>query len=73
MTPKILESLKDLLLLHNSEMEGLIAPSPKLWTETLNKAAEAVYEYETSNEAINEDLDSIRKKQGDLSDICYTC
>ena len=24
-------------------------------------------------EAINEDLDSIRKKQGDLSDICYTC
>ena len=24
-------------------------------------------------EAINEDLESIRKKQGDLSDICYTC
>ncbi len=24
-------------------------------------------------EAINEDLGSIRKKQGDLSDICYTC
>lgn len=24
-------------------------------------------------EAINEDLDSIRKKQGDLSDICYSC
>lgn len=24
-------------------------------------------------EAINEDLQSIRKQQGDLSDICYTC
>ena len=24
-------------------------------------------------EAINYDLDSIRKKQGDLSEICYTC
>ena len=23
--------------------------------------------------AINEALDSIRKKQGDLNDICYTC
>jgi hypothetical protein len=73
MIPKILDSLKDLLLLHNSEMEGLIAPSPKLWNETVNKAAEAVYEYETSNEDINEDLELIRKQQGDLSEICYTC
>lgn len=24
-------------------------------------------------EAINEDLELIRKQQGDLSDICYTC
>jgi len=24
-------------------------------------------------EAINEDLERIRKQQGDLSEICYTC
>lgn len=24
-------------------------------------------------EAINEDLEQIRKQQGDLSEICYTC
>lgn len=24
-------------------------------------------------EAINEDLENIRRQQGDLSDICYTC
>ena len=72
MTPKILESLKELLHLHDCEMEGLEMPTSKQWIETVNKAEEAVYEYETSNEAASE-LELIRKQQGDLSEICYTC
>ena len=38
----------------------------------INKALNYMQE-KMKPEAINEDLDSIRKKQGDLSDICYTC
>lgn len=54
MTLKILESLKDLLHLHDCEMEGLQMPTTKQWFEAVNKAAEAVYEYETSNESASE-------------------
>ena len=38
----------------------------------INKALNYVQE-KMKPEAINEDIDSIRKQQGDLSDICYTC
>ncbi len=38
----------------------------------INKALNYVQE-KMKPEAINEDIDSIRKQQGDLSEICYTC
>ena len=38
----------------------------------INKALTYVQE-KMKPQDVNEDLDSIRKKQGDLSDICYTC
>lgn len=42
------------------------------FTDGIEKALNYVQE-KMKPEAINEDIDSIRKQQGDLSEICYTC